>query len=57
MAVCDVCRLINRDISVKWCFYCPRCDSDICMDHENDWLARGRAAILRQMEKWNGVSA
>lgn len=57
MAVCDVCRLIRGDLTVKVCFYCGFCDSEICQAHANDWPARTHAKVLRMLEKTRGLFA
>lgn len=44
--ICDVCRLLDRDLRVKLCFYCPVCDAWICEDDLDKWQRRGRASAL-----------
>lgn len=57
IAVCDVCRLIDGDITHKYCFYCSFCDSEICMADANDWGRRAHAKALRMWEKTRGLFA
>lgn len=59
--ICDVCRLIDGDMSPKLCFYCGQCDSEICQADEPNWGRRAHAAALRKAEQFggwvNGLSA
>lgn len=59
MAVCDVCRLLDGDMTEKLCYYCPKCNAQICVrdSHSDAWLRRMHAAAWRQWEKLNGVFA
>jgi hypothetical protein len=55
-AICDVCRLVDRDVSYKMCFYCSLCDSNICerdADLKNPIVLGRRtiAKVLRSLEK------
>jgi len=51
--VCDVCRLLDFDLSVKLCFYCPACDAWICQADSENWARRGRAAALGLVERFS----
>lgn len=51
MHICDVCRLLNGDTSLKVCFYCPLCDSWICEADANDWGRRAQAAAVAQVKR------
>jgi hypothetical protein len=53
MHVCDVCRLLDQDGRLKFCFYCPVCDAWICERDVADWGRRGRAAALGMVERFN----
>lgn len=50
-AVCDVCRLLDGDTSLKLCFYCRFCDSEICQRDVNNLPRRAQAKFLRMWEK------
>jgi len=47
--VCDVCRLLDGDYSVKFCTWCLRCQAWICQADEHRPDRRLRAAYLRLM--------
>lgn len=53
--VCDVCRLIDQDLSLKPCGYCGLCDAYICKE-DTDWKnfrvasRRIRAFYRRKLE-------
>jgi hypothetical protein len=47
---CDVCRILDFDVSQKICGYCSLCDAWICQDDQNRWDRRIKAAILRKLE-------
>jgi len=49
-AICDVCRLVDKDYSIKECGFCPMCDSYICTKDNNRWDRRLIAAIKRKIE-------
>jgi hypothetical protein len=49
--VCDVCRLLDGDLWLKWCVYCSVCDAWICEQDLPQWSRRGAAAALRLREK------
>ena len=48
--VCDVCRLLDYDTTVKDCVYCGLCDAWICHDDINKWGRRIQAALKRKLE-------
>jgi hypothetical protein len=48
--VCDVCRLLEGDVTPKVCGYCKLCDSNICQADMNNWWRRGKAALKRRLE-------
>lgn len=48
--ICDVCRLLDHDCTMKLCFYCSMCDAWICAVDGNQWNRRLRAAIKRKLE-------
>jgi hypothetical protein len=50
LSVCDVCRLLDGDLSLKNCGFCSLCDSWICEADRTDWLRRARAAVARKLE-------
>ena len=54
LEVCDVCRLIDGDVSPKWCAYCSLCDSWVCVDDQNRAGRRFHAAYLHQFEVVRG---
>ena len=58
-AVCDVCRLLDGDLSLKVCFYCSACDAEICMSDADRFTRRAHAAMLRRLEVFGsyGLSA
>jgi hypothetical protein len=47
---CDVCRLLEDDLTDKLCTYCGLCDSWICKDCQPRWDRRARAATRRALE-------
>lgn len=47
---CDVCRLLENDVSPKNCAYCNLCDSWICESDLPRWGRRARAALKRHLE-------
>lgn len=53
-AVCDVCRLVDGDLSPKVCFYCSSCDSEICIEDSDRFTRRALAAMLRKEEQLRG---
>lgn len=59
LQVCDVCRIMDRDTSKKLCYYCGKCDAQICWrdSQPGAWFRRAQAAAWRQWEKFHGVSA
>ena len=48
--VCDVCRLLDGDLSEKPCGYCEMCDSWICERDKACWQRRIWAAVKRKLE-------
>lgn len=55
--VCDVCRLLNADTSIKLCGYCSLCDAYICGDDLNRWERRLKAWYKRKTEiGYRGIS-
>lgn len=54
--VCDVCRLLDSDISIKLCGYCGMCDAYICRADLNRWGRRIQAWYRRRAEpNYRGV--
>lgn len=47
---CDVCRLVDGDMTPKNCSYCGLCDSWICPEDQNRWDRRARAFLRRRLE-------
>jgi hypothetical protein len=50
MTICDVCRLLDFDCTLKLCSYCSLCDARICAADNNRWDRRFRAFIKRKLE-------
>jgi hypothetical protein len=48
--VCDVHRLLDFDVTPRDCGYCPMCDAWICMEDQNRWDRRLKAALKRKLE-------
>lgn len=48
--VCDVCRLVDGDVTEKLCGFCGMCDSWICKDDTWRWDRRVRAFYKRRVE-------
>lgn len=58
LEICDVCRLIDGDVSPKWCAYCSLCDAWVCVDDQSRPGRRLHAAYLRRLEVMrNGMLA
>jgi len=47
--VCDVCRLVDGDTSIKEVYYCPICKKWICLKCADKWDRRTMAAVLNGM--------
>jgi len=47
--VCDVCRLLDGDYSVKLCDFCRRCEAWICKACQRNPARRIKAAFMQQM--------
>ena len=47
--ICEVCRLIDNDLSVKVCQFCRTCNAWICAACWNNLARRARAMVLRRM--------
>ena len=50
LTVCDVCRLLDKDLMPKPCAYCNMCSSWICQQDGGNWLRRARAFLVRKLE-------
>jgi hypothetical protein len=50
ITICDVCRLLDYDVSKKLCGYCGMCSSWLCEADTNNWPRRIKAAIKRRLE-------
>jgi hypothetical protein len=50
LQVCDVCRLVDGDLSVKLCDWCQSCKAWICQKDWNNWPRRSLAAIRRMRQ-------
>ena len=48
--VCDVHRLVDKDVIGRECMYCPKCSAWICKDCRGNWTKRGHAMMLAKME-------
>lgn len=44
LQICEVCRRLDRDYSLKQCTYCNFCHAWICENDLHDWFRRFRAA-------------
>jgi hypothetical protein len=49
ITVCDVCRLLDYDVSKKLCGYCGMCDAWICQDDKDKWVTRRIPAAAKRM--------
>lgn len=49
--VCEVCKVLNNDVSIKKVSYCETCNVYICKAHHRDWGARIRAAYLKKLHE------
>jgi hypothetical protein len=47
MGVCEVCKKLEGDLSVKPVEYCSMCQADICQKCKGDWGRRLKAAALK----------
>jgi hypothetical protein len=47
LAVCEVCRLVDGDRSVKECSWCQTCRAWICTRDLSQWGRRALAMIRR----------
>ena len=43
---CRVCELVNDDTTSKPVVWCDICKAYICKEHNNDWIARPKAAAI-----------
>jgi len=48
--ICDVCRLLDYDVTKKLCGYCGMCDAFICEEDQSKWTRRILAAAKRKLE-------
>ena len=48
-AVCDVCRLVDGDQSIKLCSWCSLCGAWICQQCSPDAIRRATAMMRRAM--------
>jgi len=48
---CDVCIILDKDISEKDCSYCAVCEAWICRNDENDIVRRTRAFSAKLANK------
>jgi len=48
-AVCDVCRLLDRDVRQKLCQFCPACNAWLCQRDIANVARRARAMYLKFM--------
>jgi len=51
LTICDVCYLLDNDMTVKLCGYCEMCSSWICEADMGNWPRRIKAAIKAQGSK------
>jgi hypothetical protein len=49
--VCDVCELVDGDISIKLVYRCDFCDSWICFECKNKYHKRALAAIKKKLKR------
>lgn len=49
--VCDVCKLVDDDVSTKDVFYCASCRAYICLACKPNFLKRAKAVILLHSPK------
>jgi hypothetical protein len=50
LVVCDVCRILESDLTLKYCDYCGLCDSWICKQDQEAWWRRTKAFWKRRVE-------
>jgi hypothetical protein len=50
MAVCDVCRILDFSTEEKMCVWCNLCGSNICLEDQNKWGRRIKAALKKKLE-------
>lgn len=49
--ICDVCKLIDKDETLKFCTFCPVCNAWICTKDRNRLDRRAQAMALRAIGK------
>jgi hypothetical protein len=54
--ICDVCRLLDGDETLKECQYCKACDAWMCRADYYSAIRRGLAALERKLESEGGGS-
>jgi hypothetical protein len=47
--VCDVCKLLDNDLTLKECYYCGTCKAWICRSDQTALGRRARAMIKRKI--------
>ena len=47
--VCRVCELLDNDTTIKEVVYCDTCKVYMCLLCEDNWMRRGRAAIIEKL--------
>jgi hypothetical protein len=50
LCICDVCRLLDNDMTPKLGAYCNLCDAFICEADQSNWARRLLAAAKRRLE-------
>lgn len=50
MNICEVCKYLDGDESLKLCRYCRFCDAWICIPDIPDYARRGKAALKKVIE-------
>lgn len=48
--VCDVCRLLDGDVTLKQCGFCGLCSAWICASDRKNLTRRGLAMLKRKLE-------
>ena len=50
-AICDVCRILDKDKTIKEVYFCSECNAYICAKCEPNYFRRGMAAIKQKLTK------
>lgn len=49
--VCDCCKLVDGDVTIKQVYFCETCQAYICANCENKGFRRGVAAVIDKTTK------